>query len=66
MVCSSSEVESFVQLVLQVSVDYLTKPLSVFKEMSRVLKPGGIAIMRSGAYIEAWILYWVSSDLDIF
>ncbi|XP_049415003.1 uncharacterized protein LOC125877779 [Solanum stenotomum] len=28
-----------------VSVDYLTKPLAVFKEMSRVLKPGGLAIM---------------------
>ncbi|CAN4077095.1 unnamed protein product [Withania somnifera] len=28
-----------------VSVDYLTKPLDVFKEMSRVLKPGGLAIM---------------------
>lgn len=31
---------------LQVSVDYLTKPLDVFKEMSRILKPGGLAIMR--------------------
>ncbi|TMX04748.1 hypothetical protein EJD97_004917 [Solanum chilense] len=28
-----------------VSVDYLTKPLDVFKEMSRVLKHGGLAIM---------------------
>ncbi|XP_059634838.1 uncharacterized protein LOC132277114 [Cornus florida] len=28
-----------------VSVDYLTKPLEVFKEMSRILKPGGMAIM---------------------
>lgn len=28
-----------------VSVDYLTKPLDVFKEMSRILKPGGLAIM---------------------
>ncbi|MCD7460086.1 hypothetical protein HAX54_042819 [Datura stramonium] len=28
-----------------VSVDYLTKPLDVFKEMSRVLKPAGLAIM---------------------
>ncbi|WMV37987.1 hypothetical protein MTR67_031372 [Solanum verrucosum] len=31
--------------LLTVSVDYLTKPLDVFKEMSRVLKPGGLAIM---------------------
>jgi len=28
-----------------VSVDYLSKPLEVFKEMHRVLKPGGKAIM---------------------
>ncbi|KAG8376119.1 hypothetical protein BUALT_Bualt09G0030200 [Buddleja alternifolia] len=28
-----------------VSVDYLTKPLDVFKEMSRILKPGGLAII---------------------
>ncbi|XP_010526408.1 PREDICTED: uncharacterized protein LOC104803985 [Tarenaya hassleriana] len=28
-----------------VSVDYLTKPLEVFKEMSRILKPGGLALM---------------------
>lgn len=28
-----------------VSVDYLTKPLEVFKEINRVLRPGGKAIM---------------------
>jgi len=28
-----------------VSVDYLNKPLQVFKEINRVLKPGGLAIM---------------------
>ncbi|CAA7408791.1 unnamed protein product [Spirodela intermedia] len=28
-----------------VSVDYLNKPLDVFKEMNRILKPGGLAIM---------------------
>eukprot|EP01026_Neomeris_dumetosa_P064925 TRINITY_DN6212_c1_g1_i1.p1 TRINITY_DN6212_c1_g1~~TRINITY_DN6212_c1_g1_i1.p1 ORF type:complete len:300 (-),score=36.48 TRINITY_DN6212_c1_g1_i1:221-1120(-) len=28
-----------------VSVDYLTKPIEVFKEIHRVLKPGGTAIM---------------------
>ena len=28
-----------------VSVDYLTRPLEVFAEMSRVLKPGGMAII---------------------
>jgi len=28
-----------------VSVDYLTKPIDVFKEMRRILKPAGLAIM---------------------
>ncbi|XP_042377275.1 uncharacterized protein LOC121970555 isoform X2 [Zingiber officinale] len=28
-----------------VSVDYLNKPIDVFREMQRVLKPGGLAIM---------------------
>ena len=28
-----------------VSVDYLAKPIEMFKEMHRVLKPGGQAIM---------------------
>ncbi|XP_057504628.1 uncharacterized protein LOC130788107 [Actinidia eriantha] len=29
----------------QVSVDHLTKPIGVFKEMCRILKPGGLVIM---------------------
>ncbi|KAI5010578.1 hypothetical protein ZWY2020_012715 [Hordeum vulgare] len=29
-----------------VSVDYLTKPMDVFKEMRRILEPSGLAIMR--------------------
>merc|ERR1712176_901382 len=28
-----------------VSVDYLTQPLEVFREIRRVLKPGGLAVM---------------------
>ena len=28
-----------------VSVDYLTRPLEMMKEVRRVLKPGGLAIM---------------------
>lgn len=27
------------------SVDYLTRPLEVFQEMHRCLKPGGLAVM---------------------
>ncbi|GAU30922.1 hypothetical protein TSUD_143700 [Trifolium subterraneum] len=37
---------SFDVITNVVSVDYLTKPLDIFKEMSRILKPGGLAIMR--------------------
>ncbi|KAF9614004.1 hypothetical protein IFM89_014804 [Coptis chinensis] len=36
---------SFDVITNVVSVDYLTKPIDVFKEMNRILKPGGLAIM---------------------
>ena len=39
------EDNSFDIITNAVSVDYLAKPLEVFKEMHRVLKPGGRAIM---------------------
>ncbi|XP_073224588.1 uncharacterized protein [Cicer arietinum] len=41
------EDNSFNIITNVVSVDYLTKPLNVFKEMRRILKPGGLAIMRT-------------------
>ncbi|KAJ0985525.1 hypothetical protein J5N97_003881 [Dioscorea zingiberensis] len=37
--------DSFDVITNVVSVDYLTKPIEVFKEMQRILKPGGQAIM---------------------
>ncbi|OWM83168.1 hypothetical protein CDL15_Pgr011850 [Punica granatum] len=39
------EDNSFDVITNVVSVDYLTKPLDVFREMRRILKPGGLAIM---------------------
>ena len=36
---------SFDTITNTVSVDYLNKPIELFKEMHRVLKPGGRAIM---------------------
>ncbi|KAJ6840673.1 uncharacterized protein M6B38_118075 [Iris pallida] len=36
---------SFDVITNVVSVDYLTKPIDVFKEMQRILKPGGLSIM---------------------
>ncbi|CAD7699092.1 unnamed protein product [Ostreobium quekettii] len=46
-----------------VSVDYLTRPLEVFDEIHRVLKPGGLAIMSfSNRYFPTKaIAAWVSS-----
>lgn len=39
------EDNSFDVITNVVSVDYLTKPIEVFKEMHRILKPGGLAII---------------------
>jgi len=39
------EADSFDAVLNAVSVDYMTKPLQLFQEMERVLKPSGIAIM---------------------
>ncbi|KAJ6812867.1 uncharacterized protein M6B38_146025 [Iris pallida] len=36
---------SFDVITNVVSVDYLTKPIDVFKEMQRILKPGGLSII---------------------
>ena len=37
---------SFDVVLLQLSVDYLTQPLNVFKEVSRVLNSGGEVVVR--------------------
>ncbi|KAK6944839.1 Methyltransferase type 11 [Dillenia turbinata] len=50
-----------------VSVDYLTKPLDVFKEMCRVLKPGGLAItsFSNRCFFTKAISIWTSTgDAD--
>lgn len=50
-----------------VSVDYLTRPLEVFKEMVRVLKPGGVAAMSfSNRYFptKAVAVWTGASDLE--
>jgi ubiquinone/menaquinone biosynthesis C-methylase UbiE len=38
--------DSFDVVLCSVSVDYLTRPMGVFKEVHRVLKPGGTCAMR--------------------
>ena len=50
-----------------VSVDYLTRPLEVMKEVNRVLKPGGLAIMSfsNRCFPTKAIAIWTSSgDMD--
>ncbi|KAK9677583.1 hypothetical protein RND81_11G153400 [Saponaria officinalis] len=61
------EDNSFDVITNVVSVDYLTKPLEVFKEMSRILKPGGMAIMSfsNRCFFTKAISVWTSTgDAD--
>ncbi|TYK10776.1 S-adenosyl-L-methionine-dependent methyltransferases superfamily protein [Cucumis melo var. makuwa] len=61
------EDNSFDVITNVVSVDYLTKPLTVFKEMNRVLKPGGLAIMSfsNRCFFTKAISIWTSTgDAD--
>lgn len=61
------EDNSFDVITNAVSVDYLTKPLDIFKEMRRVLKPGGLAIMSfsNRCFFTKAISIWTSTgDAD--
>lgn len=49
----------------QVSADYLTKPIEVSKEMCRVLKPGGLAIVR-WSFCPLYMIRFTSSLTTIF
>jgi len=42
---SQFEDDSFDVICNVVSVDYLTKPLEIFQEMHRILRPGGVSLM---------------------
>ena len=42
---SQFEDNSFDVICNVVSVDYLTKPLEIFQEMHRILRPGGVSLM---------------------
>ncbi|XP_020521659.1 uncharacterized protein LOC18432221 isoform X4 [Amborella trichopoda] len=58
---------SFDAITNAVSVDYLNKPIDVFKEMQRVLKPGGLAIMSfsNRCFWTKAISIWTSTgDVD--
>lgn len=61
------EADSFDVITNAVSVDYLTRPLEVFREMHRCLKPGGLAIMSfsNRCFPTKAISMWTSTgDLD--
>ncbi|OVA08459.1 Methyltransferase type 11 [Macleaya cordata] len=61
------EDNSFDVITNVVSVDYLTKPIDVFKEMCRILKPGGLAIMSfsNRCFFTKAISIWTSTgDAD--
>ncbi|CDY47761.1 BnaC07g41990D, partial [Brassica napus] len=61
------EDNSFQVITNVVSVDYLTKPLEVFKEMNRILKPGGLALMSfsNRCFFTKAISIWTSTgDAD--
>ncbi|XP_042492398.1 uncharacterized protein LOC122071968 [Macadamia integrifolia] len=61
------EDNSFNVITNVVSVDYLTKPIDIFKEMCRVLKPGGLAIMSfsNRCFFTKAISIWTSTgDTD--
>mgnify|MGYP003306332336 CR=1 FL=1 len=55
---------SFDAVLNVVSVDYLTRPLEVFREARRVLRPGGRAIMAfsNRCFASKAIAKWLSSD----
>jgi len=55
---------SFDKVLCQLSIDYLTRPLEVMKEVSRVLKPNGkIAILFSNRlFIQKAVGLWTGAD----
>jgi len=63
-VMSQFEDESFDVICNVVSVDYLTKPLEVFQEMHRILRPGGMALMSfsNRCFPTKAIAMWLQAD----
>lgn len=58
------EDNSFDIITNVVSVDYLTKPLEIFKEMHRVLRPGGRALMSfsNRCFPSKAVAMWLQAD----
>jgi SAM-dependent methyltransferase len=57
---------TFDDVVCCVSVDYLTRPIEVFREVSRVLRPGGrfICTFSNRVFMTKAIAAWLHADDD--
>jgi SAM-dependent methyltransferase len=58
------EDETFSVVLCQLSIDYLTRPLEVMKEVGRVLRPGGrVHILFSNRlFIQKAVAVWTGKD----
>jgi ubiquinone/menaquinone biosynthesis C-methylase UbiE len=63
-ILSQIEDNSFDVICNVVSVDYLTKPLEMFKEMHRILRPGGMSLMSfsNRCFPTKAIAMWLQAD----
>jgi SAM-dependent methyltransferase len=58
--------ESFDDVVCCVSVDYLTKPIEVFRDVARVLRPGGrfVCTFSNRVFMTKAVAAWLYADDD--
>lgn len=61
---SQFEDNSFDVICNVVSVDYLTKPLEIFQEMNRILRPGGVSLMSfsNRCFPTKAVAMWLQAD----
>lgn len=55
--------ESFDAVVITVSIQYLTRPIEVFQEVNRILKPGGrfLVVFSNRCFFTKAVKIWVDS-----
>jgi SAM-dependent methyltransferase len=58
--------ETFDTVINTVSIDYMTKPLQVFQEVGRILRPGGLflVIFSNRMFPEKAVKVWLESSED--
>jgi SAM-dependent methyltransferase len=56
--------ETFSVVLCQLSIDYLTRPLEVLKEVGRVLKPGGVIYIffSNRLFLQKAVALWTGAD----